>query len=64
MMSVLLLLAGENSDSTVQSLTLSASLRGGVVVWEESPLLRAVQHGRTLVLDEVRRHTTRCCVFR
>jgi von Willebrand factor A domain-containing protein 8 len=40
-------------DSTVQSLTLSPTLRDGVVVWEDSALVRAVTHGRTLVVDEV-----------
>ena len=40
-------------DSTVQSLTLSPSLKDGVVVWDDSPLVRAVTHGRTLVVDEV-----------
>lgn len=40
-------------DSTIQSLTLSPSLREGRVVWEDSPLVRAVMFGRTLVVDEV-----------
>jgi von Willebrand factor A domain-containing protein 8 len=40
-------------DSTVQSLTLAPTLRGGVVVWEDSALVRAVTHGRTLVVDEI-----------
>jgi MoxR-like ATPase len=40
-------------DSTVGSLTLAPSLVGGVVVWEDSPLVRAALHGRALVLDEV-----------
>ncbi|CAE7942597.1 Vwa8 [Symbiodinium necroappetens] len=39
-------------DTTVQSLTLAPSLRSGVVVWEDSPLLRAVKAGRCLVVDE------------
>ena len=39
-------------DSTVQSLTISPTLRDGVVVWEDSPLVRAVRLGRTLVVDE------------
>ena len=39
-------------DTTVQSLTLSPTLAGGVVVWEDSPLVRAVRHGHTLVVDE------------
>ncbi|CAE8603569.1 unnamed protein product, partial [Polarella glacialis] len=39
-------------DTTVQSLTLAPSLKAGVVVWEDSPLVRAVCHGRCLVVDE------------
>ncbi|CAE7221629.1 Vwa8 [Symbiodinium sp. CCMP2592] len=39
-------------DTTVQSLTLAPSLSSGVVVWEDSPLLRAVKAGRCLVVDE------------
>ena len=40
-------------DSTASSLTVKADLRGGKVVWEDSPLVKAVKHGRILVLDEV-----------
>ena len=36
----------------MQSLTLAPSLSSGVVVWEDSPLLRAVKAGRCLVVDE------------
>jgi len=39
-------------DSTVQALTVTPSLVGGVLVYEDSPLVRAVAHGRTLLLDE------------
>ncbi|CAE8597998.1 unnamed protein product, partial [Polarella glacialis] len=39
-------------DTTVQSLTLAPSLEGGVVVWADSPLLRAVKAGRCLLVDE------------
>jgi von Willebrand factor A domain-containing protein 8 len=39
-------------DTTVQTLTLSPSIQNGVIVWEDSPLIRAVVHGRTLVIDE------------
>merc|ERR1719387_3320186 len=39
-------------DTTVQSLTLAPTLREGVVVWEDSPLVRAVRTGRCLVVDE------------
>eukprot|EP00753_Platysulcus_tardus_P002307 PLAT11642.13.p1 GENE.PLAT11642.13~~PLAT11642.13.p1 ORF type:complete len:850 (+),score=362.94 PLAT11642.13:648-3197(+) len=40
-------------DTTVQSLTLSPNLADGRVVWEDSPLVRAVEHGRLLMIDEV-----------
>lgn len=40
-------------DTTVQSLTLAPTLIGGVLVWEDSPLVRAVSQGRCLVIDEV-----------
>ena len=39
-------------DSTVGNLTLSPGLRDGRIVWEDSPLVRAITHGRTLVVDE------------
>jgi MoxR-like ATPase len=39
-------------DSTVQSLTVEASLSGGAVVWRDSPLVLALTHGRVLMLDE------------
>ena len=39
-------------DTTVQSLTLLPSLQGGVVVYEDSPLVKAMDHGRVLVVDE------------
>lgn len=39
-------------DTTVQTLTLSPSIQSGVIVWEDSPLIRAVVHGRALVIDE------------
>lgn len=40
-------------DSTVASLTLAPTLRGGVVRWEDSALVRAARHGRVLVIDEL-----------
>ena len=39
-------------DTTVASLTLTPSMRGGIIVWEDSPLVRAMMHGRVLVVDE------------
>lgn len=39
-------------DTTVQQLTLAPSLEGGQLVWEDSPLVRAMIHGRILVVDE------------
>ena len=39
-------------DTTVQSLTLQPMLQQGVVIYEDSPLVAAVRHGRVLVIDE------------
>ncbi|XP_054285808.1 von Willebrand factor A domain-containing protein 8 [Macrosteles quadrilineatus] len=39
-------------DTTVQSLTLRASVRDGVVVYEDSPLVQAAHTGHVLVVDE------------
>ena len=39
-------------DTTIQTLTLAPSLQDGVVVWADSPLVKAVEHGRVLVIDE------------
>jgi len=39
-------------DTTVQSLLLSQSLEAGIVQREDSALVRAVRHGRCLVVDE------------
>ena len=40
-------------DTTVQGLTLTPSLEGGIIVYDDSPLVRALQFGRVLVVDEV-----------
>jgi MoxR-like ATPase len=39
-------------DSTVGQITLQPSLVDGKIVWKDSPLLRAVRDGLTLVVDE------------
>ncbi|GBM19809.1 von Willebrand factor A domain-containing protein 8 [Araneus ventricosus] len=39
-------------DTTVQSLTQQPTVRDGRIVYEDSPLLKAVQYGRVLVVDE------------
>lgn len=39
-------------DTTVQTLTLQPTVRDGVVVYEDSPLVRAVKLGHILVVDE------------
>ena len=39
-------------DTTVQSLTLSPTVRDGVIVYEDSPLVKAVKSGYILVVDE------------
>ncbi len=39
-------------DSTVGQITLQPSVESGQIVWHDSPLVRAVIHGRSLVVDE------------
>ena len=39
-------------DTTVTTLVMSPSMQDGRVVWEDSPLVRAMEHGRIFVLDE------------
>ncbi len=39
-------------DTTVQSLTLQPTVRDGVIVYEDSPLVKAVKTGFVLVVDE------------
>ncbi|KAI9366882.1 AAA domain-containing protein, partial [Zopfochytrium polystomum] len=39
-------------DTTVQSLTSTPTIVGGVLVYEDSPLVRAVKEGYVLVVDE------------
>ncbi|XP_069495477.1 von Willebrand factor A domain-containing protein 8 [Ambystoma mexicanum] len=39
-------------DTTVQSLTLQPSVKDGLIVYEDSPLVRAVKMGHILVIDE------------
>lgn len=39
-------------DTTVQSLLVQPVLEHGKIVYKDSPLLKAVQHGRVLVVDE------------
>ena len=39
-------------DTSVASLTQTPSLVDGELIWEDSPLVRALTHGRVLVLDE------------
>lgn len=39
-------------DTTVHSLTVQPGLKDGAIVWEDSPLVRAVSNGHLLVVDE------------
>ncbi|XP_053311448.1 von Willebrand factor A domain-containing protein 8 [Spea bombifrons] len=39
-------------DTTVQSLTLQPSVKEGIIVYEDSPLVKAVKRGHILVIDE------------
>lgn len=36
----------------MQSLTIQPMLQNGVVIYQDSPLVSAVRHGRVLVIDE------------
>lgn len=38
-------------DTTVQSLTVTPTLKDGVISFEDSPIVKAVKYGRVLVLD-------------
>jgi MoxR-like ATPase len=50
-------------DTTVGTLTLLPSLRDGVVVFEDSPLVKAMIHGRVLVIDEFDKAPTEVVVI-
>uniref|UniRef100_A0ABM5FZN6 von Willebrand factor A domain-containing protein 8 n=1 Tax=Pogona vitticeps TaxID=103695 RepID=A0ABM5FZN6_9SAUR len=39
-------------DTTVQSLTLQPSVKDGLIIYEDSPLVKAVKKGHILVIDE------------
>ncbi|XP_062861685.1 von Willebrand factor A domain-containing protein 8 [Trichomycterus rosablanca] len=39
-------------DTTVQTLTLQPSVRDGIILYEDSPLVKAVKTGHVLVIDE------------
>ncbi|XP_072301028.1 von Willebrand factor A domain-containing protein 8 [Eucyclogobius newberryi] len=39
-------------DTTVQTLTLQPSVRDGLIIYEDSPLVKAVKMGHILVIDE------------
>uniref|UniRef100_A0AAV2K2C1 von Willebrand factor A domain-containing protein 8 n=1 Tax=Knipowitschia caucasica TaxID=637954 RepID=A0AAV2K2C1_KNICA len=39
-------------DTTVQTLTLQPSVRDGIIIYEDSPLVKAVKMGNILVIDE------------
>jgi MoxR-like ATPase len=39
-------------DTTVHTLTVQPDIRNGVIVYEDSPLVKAIKHGRVLVIDE------------
>lgn len=39
-------------DTTVQTLTIQPTIRDGVLVHEDSPLVKAIKHGHVLVVDE------------
>ena len=39
-------------DTTVQTLTLQSTVREGIIIYEDSPLVKAVKSGCVLVVDE------------
>ncbi|XP_074632889.1 von Willebrand factor A domain-containing protein 8-like isoform X1 [Acropora palmata] len=45
-------------DTTVQSLTLQPNVQDGVIIYEDSPLVRAVKFGHVLVVDEADKAST------
>ncbi len=52
-------------DTTVHSLTVQPGLKDGAIVWEDSPLVRAVQQGHLLVVDEADKAPTQVtCVLK
>ncbi|KAJ1114524.1 hypothetical protein NDU88_002760 [Pleurodeles waltl] len=52
-------------DTTVQSLTLQPSVKDGLIVYEDSPLVKAVKMGHILVIDEADKAPTNVtCVLK
>ncbi len=52
-------------DTTVQSLTLSPTVKDGLIVYEDSPLVRAVKSGHILVVDEADKAPTQVtCILK
>lgn len=39
-------------DTTVQTLTVQPTVKDGILVYEDSPLVKAIKHGHVLVIDE------------
>ena len=50
-------------DTTVGSLTLAPTLKNGIVVFEDSPLVQAMIYGRVLVVDEFDKAPTEVVVI-
>lgn len=52
-------------DTTVQSLTVQPTVKDGTIVYEDSPLVRAVRLGHALVVDEADKAPTHVtCVLK
>ncbi|XP_025954961.2 von Willebrand factor A domain-containing protein 8 isoform X3 [Dromaius novaehollandiae] len=52
-------------DTTVQSLTLQPSVKDGLIIYEDSPLVKAVKFGHILVIDEADKAPTNVtCVLK
>lgn len=52
----------QHRDTTLASLTAVPALVDGRITYEDSPLVRAVKHGRVLVVDEADKAPVEVCV--
>ncbi len=53
------------SDTTVQSLTVQPTVNGGLVTYQDSPLVRAARDGSILVVDEADKAPTQVtCILK
>ena len=50
-------------DTTVQSLTLQPTVKEGIILYEDSPLVKAVKSGYILVVDEADKVNAPFCIL-